>query len=82
MSFDVSQLKVEKGIPVPPKYSAAGGGKWAMLIASMAVGDSVLVPKPCVPHLHTAANKAGKKGVARKVDGDTARFWLIERPAE
>lgn len=66
-----SEIKIEKGIPVPSRKSHTG---LSALVRQMAVGDSVLVtPKQAGTIVAIVSRE--KKKCARRTEGDKIRVW-------
>jgi hypothetical protein len=66
-------IKIEKGIPMPPIKS-----KWIELISSMKTGDSILVSKKNMSSVRTAAYRNRVKLVVRFQNEDIFRVWRVE----
>jgi hypothetical protein len=69
------ELKIEKGIPMPPhKYP------WKRTIAAMEIGDSCFVERPvssvCSP-VSVVAKRLGRMVVVR-AEGSGSRVWRIK----
>jgi hypothetical protein len=67
------KIKIEKGVPLPPKRAPRG----AVLGAFMAleVGDSLLLPMKYRSNGSNCAKRAGIKIVARKAGKGKFRVW-------
>lgn len=71
--FDLESIKVESGIPIPPRYSR--DSKLALL-RSMKPGDSFVVTKLSERSMFLNQAKRDKINVTtRKLNGDGYRIW-------
>jgi hypothetical protein len=68
MKGNASNLKVEKGIPIPPTMTE--------VVRSMEIGDSVFVPTDQRATFAVLGTRSGHKLVSRKVEGGH-RFWRV-----
>lgn len=70
----MEDLKIESGIPIPPKAGVPGSITQTM--RRMNVGDSVVVSAKSVPVMRNAASKVLRiKISARRIDETTYRVW-------
>ncbi len=77
----MSDFKIEKGIPIPPKMSGGGRkGKWVSLIEDLKVGNCVTLDNlKEVAAFRLAAKSRGLDAESRKrEDGEGIRVWLTE----
>jgi hypothetical protein len=74
----MSELKIEKGIPIPLNQRAGG---FTEFLAKMAVGDSFLAPKEKVAYIRgnigTIGKKINAKFLTRTVEG-ALRVWRVK----
>jgi hypothetical protein len=69
-------IKVESGIPMPPRSSCIGNGA-AEQLKDMKVGDSFLWNgHPTIPY--RGAKRLGFKLEGRKVNGEGVRYWRVK----
>lgn len=72
----MSELSIQKGIPLPPKSS--GWGKFGNTIRLMEIGDSVFVDdKRDVANLMSSGKRIGLGMASRKVDNGW-RIWRVK----
>ena len=72
------KLKIEKGIPIPPRTNGVRGKTATSLISEMEVGDSILVDTHNQRTTMIAlAHRKGVKVVSRKMN-DGYRIWRTE----
>lgn len=76
-----SEPKIEKGIPVPPRYTKPVTGKLYVILEKMEVKDSVMIPNGFLAsevktrgNLSSYARKTKKNFTIRKVEGGL-RIW-------
>jgi hypothetical protein len=73
-----NELRIEKGVPVPPGTN--GKGYWIKLFRRMRVGDSVLVPGVHISALagqqSYAAKSVGIK-ITRRTESGGVRCWRV-----
>ena len=72
------EFKIEKGVPLPTKHPGnrwGRGAKWARLIRSMEIGDSVLLRKPPMPGIYKTCrrNVWNPESETRAATGPAAR---------
>lgn len=69
--------KIEKGIPIPPKYRYTGGqkDKWRSFVAKLTLGDSFLSAKP---NMHTLFYNYGVTLKMRHVGNNQFRYWVTK----
>lgn len=67
--------EIEKNIPLPHGWTKAGVGKYPF--ATMAVGDSFLMPLAVRNSVSTYASRHNIKLVSRKISDTEARVWRV-----
>ena len=85
--MNVNEIKIEKGIPVPPKKKIGNpwgqGAKWAETLRNMEIGDSFLAPANRLPVICVTCKRNGWKirtQTQPHVPGQkiaTLRIWLV-----
>jgi len=74
----MSDISIEKGIPMPRPNHRGGYGKFGNIVREMEVGDSVLVTKQRdVANLMSSGKRIGLGMSSRKVEGGW-RVWRIK----
>ncbi len=77
-SLKERKMKIEKGIPIPPKGGNRSSGA-AQLLRGMEIGDSVVFPSKNRHGYYTLAKYAGIKVVVRAIPNtETVRVWRTE----
>ena len=70
------ELKIEKGIPVPPRKEKTG---YANVIRKLKVGDSVLIPGPSAAAYNSIHYTGGnRKTHTGRREKDGTRVWRIK----
>jgi len=82
--MNMNEIKIEKGIPLPPTKRPgnpwARGAKWAQLLRHMEIGDSALVPKQALSSIYPACRRNGwKVRIQKQADGETVRLWRVPK---
>lgn len=68
---------IDKGIPVPDKFSYQKG-RWSPVLEAMEVGDSIAFPtRKESDQLLSAIRNAGFNNCVRKQDDGTYRVWKL-----
>lgn len=70
------KFQIEKGVPIPPKYSNKNAGITACL-RKLEIGDSIVVDNSVKPSIYNLAKRMGIKITARREHLDTTRVWRI-----
>lgn len=70
----LQNIKIDRGIPIPPKDLSSRAGKWRLLAMEMRRGDSVLVQEDEAASLYAAMRKLGFKSI-RRSEGNKFRVW-------
>jgi hypothetical protein len=70
-------IKIEKGIPVPPMMGK-DSGEITRILKSMKVGDSIVIPLNLRIRTYGSARYHKIKIVTRTINRDTARVWRTE----
>lgn len=87
-----NKLKIESGIPIPPKRGSIRG-KYTKILKQMRPGDSVGFSKDdrrTYDSFRAAAAMLARRNtipsnyafVSRKLPDESYRVWCVERPAE
>jgi len=84
-NFEVSKLKIEKNVPVPPQKGMVVF-QWKDTILKMANGDSILIPVTDYPHKNRiranllAARRNWAKGFRLTTRSETngLRVWKVK----
>lgn len=71
----VENIKIERNVPMPEKYSRHQRGRWQKLVLKMKVGDSVLVTRNQAHSLYQAIRKLNHLGCMRKENSNKYRVW-------
>lgn len=69
------ELKIEKGIPLPPKR----GTGFTTTLQKMKKGESVLIKGKLASNICNAARRAfGAGAYATRKEGDSVRLWRVK----
>jgi len=78
--MEISDIKIEKGFPVPDKKWA--NSKWSVVFDGMDIGDSFIVNDEILPNImayaYTTRRKIGERYSSRKAEINLHRVWRIE----
>jgi hypothetical protein len=74
----VSEIKIEKGVPIPQKHDSQKRGSLTATLKAMEVGDSFLYAKSQRGALPTVARHAGIRVATRSEGADHVRVWRVE----
>ena len=85
--MNTNEIKIEKGIPLPPTKQVGNrwgrGAKWAQMLRSMEIGDSALIPANKLPAIYQSCKRNGWK-IRTQTQPDqlfgkiaTLRLWLV-----
>ena len=71
-----TKLKIEKGVPIPPK--TRGGKGYVLVLHKMEIGDSVVFPIPVgLASRNASATLGAGNFTCRTVEGGT-RVWRLK----
>jgi hypothetical protein len=72
----ITEIKIEKGIPIPPRGTGPKGGV-VSLIKALAIGDSFTVSANKRSAITMWQKSAGVRLTSRRVDAETIRVWRV-----
>jgi len=76
-----TEIKIETGIPIPPKYSIGNASLLTQAIRNLKPGESFVIKNNRVSAAGGIARSRKIKIVTRRIKGtDTTRIWLAPTP--
>lgn len=75
----ISNIKIEKNIPIPPKKGGRAKGALREVMESMAIGDSIVLSKRYIQHARSLKVRCGISITERKQPDGTFRVWRIAK---
>lgn len=76
MNTNPFDIKIESGVPLPPKKNKAGA--WELLMLCMKIGDSFEVRSHTTTTIRGVAKKLNIEIVARTLGKDHYRIWRMK----
>lgn len=80
MPTDVSNIKIERNIPITPLPPRRGGSGLAHIVRQLKIGDSFVTPELHRNAAFVAARRVGMKLLSRSAGNGHYRIWRVRAP--
>ncbi len=76
MTFDISQLVIERNVPIPPPYNPSHRPSIVSVVRKLEVGECVVVPKK-QSSISSSLHRLPGKFTTRQVTPESTRVWRV-----